>query len=66
MRSRPVDSAGVQDGGDLIELLPGPQPAVVAEPRLGPDEVHAPPLVQGVEMVVLQHHSKARICFVEN
>ena len=47
-----VDGASVQHGGDLVELLPGPDLAVVPQPRLGADEVHAAPLVLFVEVVV--------------
>ena len=31
----PVDCASVKDGGDLVELLPGPQPAIASQTGLG-------------------------------
>ena len=48
-----VNSSSIENCRDLIELLPWSKAAVVPESSLGSDKVHAAPLVELVEVVLL-------------
>ena len=47
-----INCASVEDGRDLIELLPWSKTTVLAEARLRSDEVHAPTIVLLAEVIL--------------
>lgn len=53
LRNIGVDSTGIKDSRDLIELFPWAKTAIVSQTSLGSYKIHAPPLVKSVEGVIL-------------